>query len=469
MKCAKRTTDGKTRIERDVLGALSVPENAYWGISTQRAIRNFQISNRKFPEPFVLALAEVKKACTLANVELGTIGAKEGNAILKAVDDVLTGKLLGEFPLDVFQTGSGTQINMNMNEVLANRANEILGHPLGKKYPVHPNDHVNRSQSSNDVVPTAMHLSTIRLLNDELTPSLDRLRAALKQKIDEFREVVKVGRTHLQDAVPIRLSMEFQVYEKQTRISQKRLKETCNELCFIPLGGTAVGTGVDADPGFGRVAVQHLRAITGYHFRQNPVLAEGISSHNSVVRTSETLRLLSLSMLKMANDIRWMGSGPRAGLGELLLPPNEPGSSIMPGKINPTQAEALIQVCLQVIGNDTTIGLAEGFGSILDLNVAKPLMIVNVLDSVTLLSKSISSFNKKCLAGLRANRKQIDEDLKRNLMVVTRIAPLIGYDKAAEIAKKASQTGKTIKEVIQDMNLKIKGDLDELLDPRLMV
>jgi fumarate hydratase class II len=456
------------RREKDVLGTIEVPEDAYWGIATQRALQNFRISGRRFPRSFILALAEVKKACVSANADLGKIDKERAQALLAAVEEVLSGKHFDQFPIDVFQSGSGTQINMNMNEVLANRANEILGHPLGKKSPVHPNDHVNKSQSSNDVIPTSMHLSTIELLNSTLFPSLNQLRKGLNRKITEFRNVVKVARTHLQDAVPIRLSTEFEVYERQITLNHERLKKTCEELYFIPMGGTAVGTGIDADENFGKLAVSHLKKITGFPFKQNPVKAEGISSHNTIVLTSQALRLLALSTLKMANDIRWMGSGPRAGLGELTLPKNEPGSSIMPGKVNPTQCEALIQASIQVVGNDTAISFAEGFGSVLDLNVTKPLMIVNLLDSIELLANAINSFTGNCLTGLHANVKQINAQLERNLMIVTNLTPIIGYDKAAEIAQKASRTGKTIKEVVQDMKLKIRGNLDELLDPKRM-
>lgn len=456
----------KTRKERDVLGEVEVPRNAYWGIATQRAIQYFQISGRRFPWSFIRALAEVKKACVKANLQLGNIDEKKSRAILAAAEEVLEGKHSEQFPLDVFQTGSGTQLNMNMNEVLANRANEILVYALGKKFPVHPNDHVNRNQSSNDVIPTAMHVSTLKLLDSELFPALERLRKTLRKKIREFEGIVKVSRTHLQDAVPIYLSTELEVYERQVAASQRRLKSACAELCFVPLGGTAVGTGIDADKSFGKLAVSCLKEITGFPFKLNPVKAEGIASHSAIVEMSGALRLLALSILKMANDIRWMGSGPNAGLGELSLPSNEPGSSIMPGKVNPTQAEALIQVCLQVIGNDVTISFAEGFGSVLDLNVTKPLMTVNLLDSIELLANGINSFVKNCLSGLKANIDRINSQLEKNLMVVTNLVPLIGYDKASEIARRASRTGKTIKQTILEMGLKIEGNLDELLDPR---
>lgn len=460
----------KTRKERDMLGEVSVPKDAYWGISTQRAIRNFKISGKRFPESFIIALAKVKKACVEANVEVGELDDHRAKAIMQAIDELVDeGKYTDQFPLDVFQTGSGSQTNMNMNEVLANRANEMLGHPLGTKFPVHPNDHVNKSQSSNDVIPTTMHLTVLELLNTKLFPALNTLKESLGRKINEFRGIVKVGRTHLQDAVPICLSTEFEVYKRQVELSQLRLKDTCNELCLVPIGGTAVGTGVNADKSFGKLAVSHLKNITGFPFKPNPIKAEGIASHNSIVKVSGELRLLALSVLKMANDIRWMGSGPRAGLGELALPANELGSSIMPGKVNPTQAEALAQVCLQVMGNDATISLAEAFGSTLDLNVTKPLMITNLLDSIELLANGIHSFVQHCLNGLKTNMEQIESQLERNLMVATNLVPIVGYDKASEIAQIAAKSGKTIKQVILETKLEIKGDLDKLLDPKKMV
>jgi fumarate hydratase, class II len=460
----------KTRNERDILGELEVPKKAYWGINTQRAIRNFRISGETFPESFILALGIVKKACVKANLDLGQIDDEKGKAILQAIEELLyEGRHLDQFPLDVFQTGSGTQVNMNMNEVLSNRANEILGYPLGTKFPVHPNDDVNKSQSSNDVIPTAMNLSILQLLKSKLFPALTLLEKNLKKKIEDFRDVTKVGRTHLQDAVPIRLSSEFEVYLRQVELSRIRLKNVRTELCAVPIGGTAVGTGLGADQDFGKLVVAHLGKISGFYFKLNPVKAEGIASHNSIAKTSGELRLLALSLLKMANDIRWMGSGPRAGLGELKLPENEAGSSMMPGKINPTQAEALIQVCIRVIGNDTTVCLAEAFGSTLDLNVTKPLIIVNVLRSIELLANGICSFVQNCLKGLKANLENISHQLERNLMIATRLVPILGYDKASEIARLAAESGKTIKQVVLELKLKIKGNLDELLDPKKMV
>jgi len=458
----------KYRIEKDVLGEVEVPNDVYWGINTQRAVQNFQISGKKFPNIFIMSLAQLKKACLLANMELGLIDKELGAAILQAVNEILNEeKHLDQFPIDIYQTGSGTQTNMNMNEVLANRASQILGSPMGKKHPVHPNDHVNKSQSSNDVIPSTMHASIVHLIQ-KLIPVLNNLIEVLSNKIEEFEDIIKVGRTHLQDAVPIPLSLEFKVYKKQIETNIERLNKVLDELFYIPIGGTALGTGLNAHKDFDKLTVSHLSKITSLSFKLNPVKAEGISSHNTIAYASSSLKLLALSLLKMANDIRWMGSGPRAGLSELILPQNEPGSSIMPGKINPTQSEALIQVCLQVIGNDSVVTSGEMYGSILDLNMSKPLMIVNVLESIDILIGGINSFIGNCLVDLKANTEQIDSNLERMLMLITNLAPIIGYDKCSEIAQRAYNEGKSCKTVIKEMGLKI-DNLDELLDPKNMV
>ncbi|MFX0022478.1 MAG: class II fumarate hydratase [Candidatus Hermodarchaeota archaeon] len=456
------------RIEKDIFGEIEVPNNVYWGINTQRAIKNFQISGKVFPPVFIISLAQLKKATLLANMDLDLINQENGNAILNAIDEIVKeNKYLDQFPIDIFQTGSGTQTNMNMNEVLANRANEILGYPIGQKQPIHPNDHVNKSQSSNDVIPTTMHISTLHMIQ-KLIPTLENLIEQLDIKIKEFKNIVKVGRTHLQDAVPIPLSLEFEVYRKQIQINIDRLQNSCKELYYIPIGGTALGTGLNAHKNFGKLTVSHLSKITDLPFKLNPVKAEGIASHNAIVNLSGTLRLLALSLLKMANDIRWMGSGPRAGLAELKLPKNEPGSSIMPGKINPTQSEALIQVCLQVIGNDSVVSFGEAYGSILDLNVCKPLIIFNLLESIEILMGGINSFIDYCLSGLEANTAKINEYLEQMLMIVTNLTPILGYDKCSEIAQRAYQEGKSCKLIIKEMGLKI-DNLEDLLDPKKMV
>jgi len=457
------------RIEKDVLGELKVPKEVYWGISTQRALQNFKISGKIMPRSFIKALAILKKACLLANTELELIDKEISEAILKAIDEIINeNRFLDQFPIDIYQTGSGTQTNMNMNEVLANRANQILGYPMGQKKPVHPNDHINRCQSSNDVIPTTMHISTLQLIHKKLLPSLNNLIEVLQQKIEEFDDIIKVGRTHLQDAVPIPLSMEFNVYKQQIELSIARISQVCNELYQIPIGGTAVGTGLNASEKFTNKTIKHLSKLTQLPFKSNPVKAESISSHNRIVGISNVMRSLVLSLLKMTNDIRWMSSGPNAGLSELKLPQNEPGSSIMPGKVNPTQCEALMQVCLQIIGNDATITAGEFYGSILDLNVCKPLIISNLLESIEILSNAINSFIENCLKGIEVNEKKINSQLDRLLMVVTNLTPIIGYDKCSEIALKAYESGKSVKEIIKEMGLKFEQDLDKLLDYRSM-
>jgi fumarate hydratase class II len=459
----------KMRKEKDLLGELEVPANVYYGINTERAVRNFRISGKRMPVEFIVALAQVKKACMLANLEHGDVEEPVGNAVLEAVDELLKKDMyLDQFPIDIYQTGSGTQTNMNMNEVLANRANEILGHPMGLKSPVHPNDHVNKGQSSNDVIPTAMHVAALTALSNDLLPAVDKLMRRLDEKISEFKGIVKVGRTHLQDAVPVPLSLEFEVYRAQVMSAFETLQDARSDLVKLPIGGTALGTGINAPEGFSQRVARHLTKIVGFPFEINAIQAEGIASHRVFVKLSSALRMLALSCLKMANDIRWMATGPRAGLGELHLPENEPGSSIMPGKINPTQSEALIQVALQVMAFDMAISLGEGYGSVLDLNVAKPLIITNTLESLTILSNGIYSFVDKCLLGLKANEAAIRTQLERSLMVVTRLSPVVGYDKAGEIARVALEKGLTIREAIKDMGLQIEG-LDELLDPSKMV
>ncbi len=447
---------------------MEVPSDVYWGINTQRALQNFQISGKKFPKIFLISLAQVKKACLLANIDLELIDKENRDAILQAANEIIReSKFLDQFPIDIYQTGSGTQTNMNMNEVLANRASQILGFPMGKKHPIHPNDHVNKSQSSNDVIPSTMHISTVHMIK-KLLPVLNRLKESLETKIEEFEGIVKVGRTHLQDAVPIPLSLEFEVYKKQIEITIERLNNVMDELFYIPIGGTALGTGLNAHEDFDKLTVSHLSKITSLPFKINPIKAEGIASHNTIAYASSNLKLLALSLLKMANDIRWMGSGPRAGLSELILPQNEPGSSIMPGKINPTQSEALIQVCLQVIGNDSVVTSGEMYGSILDLNVSKPIMIINVLESLEILIGGINSFIDNCLVDLKANTEKIDSNLEQMLMLVTNLTPILGYDKCSEIAQRAFNEGKSCKVVIKEMGLKI-DHLDELLDPKKMV
>jgi fumarate hydratase class II len=448
---------------------MDIPEEVYWGINTQRALQNFQISGLSFPPIFIRALAQVKKACLLANMELALIDENIGLVVLQALNELIeNNQFIDQFQIDVFQQGSGTPTNMNMNEVIANRANEILGYPKGQKKPVHPNDHVNKSQSTNDVMPTALQIASLQIINEELYPAINIIKTSLDQLIKEFVDVIKVGRTHLQDAVPIPLALELKVYWQQIEDSKTRINRTCQELTYIPLGGTAVGTGIDAQPGFDQIVTQKLAEITNLTLKSHPIKAESIASHIAIVSVHSALRILAVNLLKMANDIRWMGSGPNAGLGELILPQNEPGSSIMPGKVNPTQCEMLIEVCLQVIGNDSIINSAETFGSNLDLNDCIPLMIYHFLESVHILSKGITSFSNNCLNNLQINRERIQDQLDHSPMLVTNLSPIIGYDKAAEIAINAIKMKKTIKETILDMGLNIP-DLDELLNPKNMV
>jgi len=458
------------RIETDVLGEVQVPADKYWGVNTQRAIENFKISGRTFPTRFIEALVLVKKACATANMELGLLQEDVGSAMLQAINEILDEhRFLDQFPIDIFQTGSGTQTNMNANEVIANRANEILGYPMGKKTPVHPNDHVNLGQSSNDAIPAAMHVATLQAINADLVPSLQALAAALHEKVEAFHDVIKVGRTHLQDAVPIPLSMEFAVYEKQITDCLARIQAAADELLSLPIGGTALGTGLNAHERLPELACKYLSAYTGLSFVPNPVLAEGIASHGKLANTSGSLKSLALALSKLANDVRLMASGPRAGIGELLLPENEPGSSIMPGKVNPTQSEELIQVSLQVIGNDAVVSLGESYGSILDLNTCKPLIIVNLLYSIEILANGINSFIEHCLQDIRVNEGKIQTQLDGMLMVVTNLVPLIGYDKAAQVARTAHESGKTIKETLAELEIAVDGDIDDLLDPRKMI
>ncbi len=459
----------REREERDSLGPVRVPAHAYWGAVTERARQNFDISGKGLPERFIIALARVKRACALANMELGRLDPELGQAILEALDEIIEErKLLSQFPVDIYQSGSGTQTNMNMNEVVANRANEILGQPLGTKSPVHPNDHVNMSQSSNDVIPTAMHLCALEMLSDDLIPGAEHLIHVLEKKIEEFQGIVKVGRTHLQDAVPIPLAMEFRVYHHHVLSALAGIQHVRDDLSVLPIGGTALGTGLNAPEDFGETVVRHLEKETGLPLRASGLRAEAIASHNVFARLGGALRSLALALLKMANDIRLMASGPRAGLAELVLPENEPGSSIMPGKVNPTQAEMLAQVCLRVMANDLCISLGEGVLSNLDLNVAKPLIITAIIESLHILSNAMVSFAERCLNGLKPNTERIEQTLDQDLMIVTRLAPVIGYDKAAEIAQEALRSGHSVRKVVEEMGLEVEG-LDELLDPRKMV
>ncbi len=451
------------RVEKDSLGEVRVPDDAYWGAVTQRSVENFQISGLKMPRAFIKALGIVKLACAKANMELGVLDEKIAEAVISAAAEVIEGKLDSEFPVDVFQTGSGTHSNMNANEVIANRACEMFGKKRGSGF-IHPNDHVNLSQSSNDVIPTAIHVSAVESINESLLPSLEKLRKELASKSVEFKGVLKSGRTHLMDATPVTLGMEFATYQRQIKNAVHQIKNAYLRLLELPVGGTAVGTGLNAPEGFASRAVKHISEHTQINFKENPFKGEGISSHDAVVELSGALKTLAVSLTKIANDIRWMASGPGAGLGEISVPGNEPGSSIMPGKINPTQAEALLMVCAQVMGNDLAITVAGSSGNF-ELNVMKPLIAYDTLQSISILSRSVDSFSQKCVRGISPNKDRIKELLERNLMVVTALTPHIGYDRAAEIAKKALKSGKSIREVALEEKVLPAEVLDRLLDP----
>ena len=418
------------------MGKIRVPAGTYWGAQTQRSLENFPIGNERMPEEVIRALGLQKKAAALANMHLKIIDKKRGRAIVRAADEIASGKLSDHFPLVVWQTGSGTQTNMNANEVIANRANEILGAPLGAMDPVHPNDHVNAGQSSNDTFPTAMHIAAVLAIIERLMPSVERLHDALAALSRKFGNTVKTGRTHLQDATPLTLGQEFSAFAAQMSSGADRIRAALAGLLAVPQGGTAVGTGLNSVKGFDRKFCSELHTLTGHKFRPSPNKFEGIAAHDAIVEMSGSLNTLAVSLMKIGNDIRLLASGPRTGLGELVLPANEPGSSIMPGKVNPTQIEALTMVCAQVMGNHTTVTVAGSHGH-LQLNAFKPVMIFNLLQSIGLLADAIESFTDRCVEGIEVNRERVSEYLESSLMLVTALAPHIGYDRAAEIAKSA--------------------------------
>ncbi|MEQ1863961.1 MAG: class II fumarate hydratase [Micropepsaceae bacterium] len=457
-----------TRTETDTFGPIAVPTDRYWGAQTQRSLENFKISGERMPLALVHAFGVVKKAAAIANVALKDLDPKIANAIAKAADEVIAGKLDDHFPLVVWQTGSGTQTNMNANEVISNRAIEMLGGEMGSKKPVHPNDHVNRGQSSNDCFPTAMHISTVLEIHRRLMPGLRRLHASLLTKTHEFKSIVKIGRTHLQDATPITLGQEFSGYARQVELSIERVVSSLPRLYPLAQGGTAVGTGLNALPGFAERFADEVSKITGYPFVTAPNKFEALAAHDALVEFSGVLNTIAVSLFKIANDIRLLGSGPRSGLGELILPENEPGSSIMPGKVNPTQAEALTMACTQVMGNHMTVTIAGSQGH-MELNVFKPVIIHNVLHSIRLIGDAAISFTDHCVAGIEANRKQIDELLRRSLMLVTALAPKLGYDAAAKIAKTAHKNGTTLREEAIKTGLIDGPEFDRIVRPENMI
>jgi fumarate hydratase class II len=424
------------RSETDSMGAIPVPHDRYYGAQTARSLIHFNIGNDTKPPELIKALGQLKKACALANKELGKLPAEKADLIVRAADEVIAGKLNDHFPLRIWQTGSGTQSNMNANEVISNRAIEMTGGVLGSKTPIHPNDHVNMSQSSNDTFPTAMNIAAVTVVSERLIPSVTVLRNALDAKAREFADIVKIGRTHLQDATPVTLGQEFSGYVAMLDADLERLRETLPGLESLAIGGTAVGTGLNSHPKFGEIAAARISEITGFPFVSAPNKFAALASHGEFVYASGALKSLATSLMKIANDLRWLASGPRCGLGELSLPENEPGSSIMPGKVNPTQCEAVTMVAVQVMGNDAAIGIAASQGNF-ELNVFKPVIIHNFLHSVRLLSDACHSFTDHCIVGIEANREKIAGYVADSLMLVTALNPHIGYDKAAQIAKKA--------------------------------
>jgi len=461
-------SDAAVRIETDSLGEMEVPADRYWGAQTQRSLQNFRIGGERMPQPLVRALGVQKKASALANMELGVLDRQIGEAIVAAAEEVIDGTLAGHFPLVVWQTGSGTQSNMNANEVIANRAIEMLGGEIGSKSPVHPNDHVNMGQSSNDTFPTAMHIAAVEQIGHELIPSLEHLHRALDDKARDFAEIVKIGRTHLQDATPLTLGQEFSGYAKQIEYGIDRVKGAMPRLLQLAQGGTAVGTGLNAKVGFAELFAEKVAEITGFPFVTAENKFEALAAHDAIVEASGQVNVLAASCMKIANDIRLLGSGPRCGIGELVLPANEPGSSIMPGKVNPTQSEAMTMVCAQIMGNHTTVTVAGSNGHY-ELNVFKPVMIYGLLQSIRLMADAARSFTDNCVVGIEANTDRIGQLLHESLMLVTALNPHIGYDNAAKVAKKAYAEGTTLKEAAVALELLTAEQFDAWVRPESMV
>ncbi|HTM63227.1 MAG TPA: class II fumarate hydratase [Gammaproteobacteria bacterium] len=462
------TTTMKTRVESDSMGTIDVPADVYWGAQTQRSLEHFAIGHDVMPKELIKAFGVLKKAAAEANLELGLLNKDVCELISKAADEVIAGKLDANFPLRIWQTGSGTQTNMNVNEVISNRAIEMAGGERGSKKPVHPNDHVNRSQSSNDTFPTAMHIAAASAIVEDLLPSIQELRNGLAAKQKQFNDIVKTGRTHLQDAVPLTLGQEFSGYVAQLDAAIANIKLTLPGLYELALGGTAVGTGLNSHPRFAELAAAKIAKLTRLPFVSAPNKFAALAAHDAFVFASGALKTLACALMKIANDIRWLGSGPRCGLGELILPANEPGSSIMPGKVNPTQSEAMTMVCVQVMGNDTAIGFADSQGNF-ELNVFKPVIIHNFMNSVHLLTDSARMFNKYCVKDLEADKRAISESVESSLMLVTALAPKIGYDKAAEIAHKAWHDGTNLLDACLALGYMSEKEFKETVRPELMV
>ncbi len=458
----------ETRTETDSFGPIDVPSDKYWGAQTQRSIKNFPIGWEKQPIAIVRSLGIVKKACAQANVEMGNLDKNIGEAIVSSANEVIEGKFDDNFPLVVWQTGSGTQSNMNANEVIANRAIEILGGVIGSKDPVHPNDHCNMGQSSNDTFPTAMHIGTAMTANDLLLPSLEKLHTALTKKMKEFGEIIKIGRTHTQDATPLKLSQEFSGYCHQVNMAIQRIKQSLSGIYELAQGGTAVGTGLNTKQGWDKSVAKNISKITNLPFITAPNKFEALAAHDALVEFSGTLKTVAVSLFKIANDIRLLGSGPRCGLGELMLPENEPGSSIMPGKVNPTQCEAITQVCAQVMGNDAAVGIAGSQGHF-ELNVYKPMIAYNVLQSAQLIGDACNAFTDNLVEGLKADETRIDKLMRESLMLVTALAPKIGYDNATKVAKEAHKNGTTLKEEAIKLGFVDEETFEKTVRPEKMV
>jgi fumarate hydratase class II len=458
---------GQTRTETDTFGPIAVPAASYWGAQTERSRQNFRIGSDRMPIEIVHALAVVKLAAAATNQDLGLIDRRRGRAISRAAREVMAGDLDEHFPLVVWQTGSGTQSNMNLNEVIANRANELLGGKLGAKAPVHPNDHVNMSQSSNDSFPTAMHIAAARQITTDLIPALEQLHAALRKKEKAFGKIVKIGRTHTQDATPLTLGQEFSGYAAQVASSIARLRIAVRELYPLAQGGTAVGTGLNSKPKFAKLFARHAAAIVGLPFVTAPNKFEALAGNDAYVSVHGAINAAATALFKIANDIRLLGSGPRSGLGELILPENEPGSSIMPGKVNPTQCEAMTMVCCQVFGNHTTLTVAGSQGHF-ELNVYKPVMAHAMLNSIRLMADASRSFTAHCVEGILANEPRIRDLMQRSLMLVTALAPTIGYDNAAKVAKTAHARGTTLKEEAVRLGFVTASEFDRLVKPDMM-
>ncbi|QWR78321.1 class II fumarate hydratase [Candidatus Magnetomonas plexicatena] len=456
------------RTETDTMGGIEVDADRYWGAQTERSLRFFSIGTEKMPVEVIRAFGVLKKAAALANSDLEQLSASKAELIAKAADEIIEGKLDSHFPLSVWQTGSGTQTNMNVNEVIANRSIESAGGTMGTKTPVHPNDDVNKSQSSNDAFPTAMHIAAATSLMRGLMPSVSALRDGLKTKSDEFANIIKIGRTHLQDAVPLTLGQEFSGYVAQLNFCITEIENVIPHMYELAIGGTAVGTGLNAHPEFAERASAYISELTGFPFKPAQNKFAALSSHEPILSVSGALKTLSAALMKIANDIRWLSSGPRSGIGELTLPANEPGSSIMPGKVNPTQCEALTMVCAQVMGNDVTIAFAGSQGNF-ELNVYKPVIIYNLLQSINLLTDSCRSFNENLVSGIKANEDTIATHVRNSLMLVTALNPVVGYDNAAKIAKYAHENGTTLKEASVKLGLLTEEEFDRHVNPAKMI